>query len=65
MLTKGKVNQLPGGVIPEEFHLIEMARHLMCPPWELLSQPYIWRIWAAIHKQARALIDQGIQKEPF
>lgn len=34
------------GACPEWYPLIQAARYLGVPPWELAERPLIWREWA-------------------
>lgn len=40
------------GEVPEWYELIEAARYLIVPPWELAEQSVVWVRWAIAAKYA-------------
>lgn len=40
------------GYVPDWLNLIEAARYLHVPPWELMKQPTCWRDWALMAQEA-------------
>jgi len=47
------------GICPSHYRLLEAAKWLGVPPWELMKQPQIWTEWALNHRAAVMSVGAG------
>ena len=50
------------GSCPDWYPLIRAARYLGVPPWDLASQPDVWRGWALAAEAAEAEAAEEVAK---